>query len=207
LETAYLSGFDKLSGDLVRIESFLYPQLKAIVANLVPDISGGYLEPPTGPMQALPSAPLSTTISLDLSERWWKHLFTTKPTPQEQADHLRQLIDTEFGVIITELARLAQLRLTERTDHTLKRLNAVASGLVTGIDMRKSLLAAECDRLAAMGDEQAQQADGELIERKEACTAARTASTLAREQLMRLMQTLEASETRPSEAIVAAAGT
>jgi Elongation factor Tu GTP binding domain len=207
LETAYLSGFDKLAGDLVRIESFLYPQLKAIVANLVPDISDGYLEPPTEPIQALPSAPLSTTISLDLSERWWKHLFTTKPTPQQQADHLRQLIDTEFGVIITELARLAQLRLSERTDHTLKRLNAVASGLVTGIDLRKSRLAAECDRLATMGDQQAQQADGELIERKQARTAARTASTLAWEQLMRLMQTLEASKTRPSEAIVAAAGT
>jgi signal recognition particle receptor subunit beta len=207
LETAYLSEFDKLAGDLLRIESFLYPQLKAIVANLVPDISGGYLEPPTEPMQALPSAPLSTTISLDLSERWWKHLFTTKPTPQEQADYLRQLIDTEFGVIITELARLAHLRLSERTDHTLKRLDAVASGLVTGIDMRKSLLAAECDRLATMGNEQAQQADGELIERKEACTAARTASTLVREQLMRLMQTLEASETRPGEGIIAAAGT
>jgi len=207
LETAYLSGFDKLAGDLVRIESFLYPQLKAIVANLVTDISGGYLEPPTEPMQALPSAPLSTTISLDLSERWWKHLFTTKPTPQEQADHLRQLIDTEFSVIITELARLAQLRLTERTDHTLKRLNAVASGLGAGVDMRKSLLAAECDRLATMGNEQSQQADGELLERKDACTTARRASTLAREQLMRLMQSLEWSESEPREAIIAAAGT
>jgi len=202
LETAYLSGFDKLAGDLVRIESFLYPQLKAIVANLVPDISGGYLEPPTEPMQALPSAPLSTTISLDLSERWWKHLFTTKPTPQEQANHLRQLIETEFGVIITELARLAQLRLTERTDHTLKRLNAVASGLVAGIDMRKSLLAGECDRLATMGNEQSQQADGELIERKDACAAARTSSTLLSEQLMRLMQTLQSSQAQPGEAMI-----
>jgi signal recognition particle receptor subunit beta len=207
LETAYLSGFDKLAGDLVRIESFLYPQLKAIVANLVPDISGGYLEPPTEPMNALPSAPLSTTISLDLSERWWKNLFTTKPTPEQQADHLRQLIDTEFGAIITELARLAQIRLTERTDHTLKRLNAVASGLTTGIDMRKSLLAAECDRLATMGNAQSQQADGELIERKDACSVARTACSLLGEQLTRLMQTLEFGETRPGEAMIAVAVT
>jgi hypothetical protein len=207
LETAYLSGFDKLAGDLVRIESFLYPQLKAIVANLVPDIPGGYLEPPTEPMQALPSAPLSTTISLDLSERWWKHLFTTKPTQQDQADHLRQLIDTEFGAIISELARLARIRLTERTDHTLKRLNAVASGLVAGIDMRKSLLAAECDRLATMGNEQSRQADSELIERKDACSAARRACTLLSEQLAQLMQTLDSSEPQPGEAMIAAAGT
>jgi hypothetical protein len=207
LETAYLSGFDKLAGDLVRIESFLYPQLKAIVANLVPDISGGYLEPPTEPMHALPSAPLSTTISLDLSERWWKNLFTTKPTQEQQADHLRQLIDTEFEAIITELARLAQIRLTERTDHTLKRLNAVASGLATGIDMRKSLLAAECDRLATMGNAQSQQTDGELIERKDACSVARTACSLLCEQLTRLMQTLEFGETQPGEAMIAVAVT
>jgi signal recognition particle receptor subunit beta len=207
LETAYLSGFDKLAGDLVRIESFLYPQLKAIVANLVPDIPGGYLEPPTEPMQALPSAPLSTTISLDLSERWWKHLFTTKPTPQDQADHLRQLIDTEFEAIISELARLARIRLTERTDHTVKRLNAVASGLVAGIDTRKSLLAGECDRFATMGNEQSQQADGELIERKDVSSAARRACSLLSEQLAQLMQTLDSSEPQPGEAMIAAAGT
>jgi signal recognition particle receptor subunit beta len=207
LETAYLSGFDKLAADLVRIESFLYPQLKAIVANLVPDISGGYLEPPTEPMQPLPSAPLSTTLSLDLSERWWKHLFATKPTLQEQADHLRQLIDTEFGTIITELARLAQIRLSERIDHTLKRLNAVADGLVAGIDMRKSLLATECDRLATLGNERAQRADGELIERKDACTAARTACTMLGEQVTRLMQTLKPDETQPSEAMITTADT
>jgi len=106
LETAYLSGFEKLAGDLVRIESFLYPQLKSIVANLVPDISG-------------------------------------------------------------------------------------------------SQLAAECDRLATMGNEQSQQADGELIERKDACTAARTASTLLSEQLMRLMQTLQSSQAQPGEAMIA----
>jgi len=207
LETAYLSGFDKLAGDLVRIESFLYPQLKAIVANLVPDIPGGYLEPPTEPMQALPSAPLSTTISLDLSERWWKHLFTTKSTPQEQADHLRQLIDTEFGAIISELARLARVRLIERTDHTLKRLNAVASGLVAGIDIRKSQLAKECERLATMGNEQSQQADGELIERRDARSAAHRACTQLCEQLTQLMQTLESRETEPREAMIVAAGT
>jgi hypothetical protein len=72
--------------------------------------------------------------------------------------------------------------------------------------MRKSLLAAECDRLATMGNEQAQQADGEMIERKDACSTARTACALLSEQLAQLMQTLEPSEPQPGEAMIAAAG-
>ena len=210
LETAYLSAFDKLAGDLVRIESFLYPQLKTIVANLVSDIPGGYLEPPGEPMQPLPSAPLTTATALDLGERWWKLLFAAKPSPQEQADHLRQLIDAEFAGIVDELIRLAQMRLAERTDHTLKRLNAVSHGLLAGIEMRKSLLAAECDRLSRLGNEEAlQRADSELLERTQACTAARTACTWLGEELTRLMQTLEAgsgeTETREANAVTAGA--
>jgi hypothetical protein len=198
LETAYLSAFDKLAGDLVRIESFLYPQLRTIVANLVSDIPSGYLEPPVEPMQPLPSAPLTTTTALDLGERWWKLLFAAKPSPQEQADHLRQLIDAEFAGIVDELIRLAQMRLAERADHTLKRLNAVGDGLLAGIEMRKSLLAAECDRLSRLGNEEAlQRADSELLERTQACTAACTACTWLGEELTRLMQTLEAGSGEP----------
>ena len=213
LETAYLSAFDKLAGDLVRIESFLYPQLKTIVANLVSDIPSGYLEPPIAPVQPLPSAPLTTTTALDLGQRWWKLLFATKPSPQEQADHLRNLIDAEFAVIVDELIRLAQMRLAERADHTLKRLNAVRDGLLAGIEMRKSLLAAECDRFNRIGNEERlQQADSELLQRKHACTAAGTACSKLGEELTRLMQTLEpgAAETRPidtRQANVATAGT
>jgi signal recognition particle receptor subunit beta len=210
LETAYLSAFDKLAGDLVRIESFLYPQLKTIVANLVGDIPSGYLEPPTEPMQPLPSSPLSATIALDLGEQWWKLLFATKPSPQEQADHLRDLIDTEFAVVIDELTRLAQMRLAERTDHTLKRLNAVGDGLLAGTEMRKSLLAAECDRLNKIGNEQSlQRGDSELSQRKHACTAARSASALLSEELTTLIQALEPDrcETRTREENLLTAGT
>jgi hypothetical protein len=205
LEAAYLSGFDKLMGDLARIESFLYPQLEAIVANLVPDIRNGYLDPPTEPVQALPSAPISTTIALDVGERWWRSWFATKPTTQEQADRLRQLIVTEFGAIVDELVQLAQMRLSERTDHTLKRLNAVADGLATGIDMRKSQLAAECDRLNRIGNEQE---GGELLRRKQACTAAHMACAMLCDELTGLAQALEpgAPKTLPREASIAPAG-
>jgi hypothetical protein len=210
LETAYLSAFDKLAGDLVRIESFLYPQLKTIVANLVSDVPSGYLEPPTEPMHPLPSAPLSATIALDLGEGWWKLLFATKASPQEQADHLRDLIDTEFAVVVDELARLAQMRLAERTDHTLKRLNAVGDGLLAGMEMRKSLLAAECDRLNRIGNEQSlQRADSELSQRKHACTATRTACTSLSEELTQLIQTLDPGpgETQTRETSIVTANT
>jgi Dynamin family len=209
LETAYLSAFDKLAGDLVRIESFLYPQLKTIVANLVSDVPSGYLEPPTEPMQPIPSAPLSATIALDLDERWWKLWFGTKATPQEQADHLRDLIDAEFAAVVDELARLAQMRLAERTDHTLKRLAAVSDGLLAGIEARKSLLAAEYDRLNGIGNEQSlQRSDSELSQRMHACAAARTACALLSDELARLLQTLEtaAAGAQTSEMNIQTAG-
>lgn len=208
LETAYLSAFEKLAGDLVRIESFLFPQLKTIVANLVADIPSDYLEPPAEPMQPLPSAPLSTAIAIDLGEQWWKLLFATKPSPQEQADHLRDLIRTEFAPVVDELTRLAHMSLAARIEHTVKRLSAVGDGLLAGIEMRKSLLVAECDRLNRIGDEQSlQRADNELSQRKRACTAAQTACTALGEELTRLIQALEPgsreSATREADLVTA----
>ena len=72
LEAAYLASFEHMAADLVRIEGFLYPQLKAIVGHLVPDYPSSYLEPPTAPLQPQPSAPLSAPVALDLGEPWWK---------------------------------------------------------------------------------------------------------------------------------------
>jgi hypothetical protein len=210
LETAYLSVFDKLASDLIRIESFLYPQLRTIVANLVSDIPSGYLDPPTEPMQPLPSAPLSLAVVLDSGERWWKLLFPTKLSVQEQADHLKGMIDSEFAVIVDELARLAQMRLAQRAHHTVKRLNAVGDGLLAGIEMRKSLLAAEYDRVNRIDNEESlQQANSELSKRKHACTAARTACTLFAEELTRLIQTLEtgSAEIQTRETNIVTAGT
>jgi hypothetical protein len=208
LEAAYLSGFDKLAGDLIRIESFLYPQLETIVANLVPDVPNGYFEPPAEPLQALHSAALSTTIALDLGQRWWKLPFSAKPPAQEQADHLRRVIETNFGAVVDDLVRLAQARLTERTGHTLKRLKAVGDGLLAGIEMRKSLLAGQCDRLSGLGNEQStQRTDSELLQRKDALISARTACAKLTEELAGLIERLgsRSRKTQPREGSVATA--
>src|SRR5262249_5167879 len=151
LETAYFASFEQMAGDLVRIEGFLYPQLKAIVANVLSDCPSGYLEPPTAPLQPLPSAPLSATVALDLGEPWWKLWFATKPSAQQQADHLRRLIDEEFAAVVEELARLAETRLTERIHYTLQRLKAIADSMLTAIERRRMLLAAEVSLLNGGG--------------------------------------------------------
>ncbi|HJU30413.1 MAG TPA: hypothetical protein VJ740_03130, partial [Hyphomicrobiaceae bacterium] len=207
LETAYLQTFGQLAGDLMRIESFLYPQLKAIVANLSSDTPSGYLEPPAEPMQPLPSAPLSVTVALDLGERWWKMWLAGRPTAQEQADHLRRLIDAEFAGIVEELVRLAQMRLTERSEHTLRRLNAVSDGLLSGVEKRRSLLAAEYDRLHKLGEDTIRQSDGGRAQRT--CAAALSACTAVGEELAGLIAALEAAtgETQPEGPLPASAGT
>jgi hypothetical protein len=58
--------------------------------------------------------------------------------------------------------------------------------------MRKSLLAAEFDRLNGIGNEQSlQRSDSELSQRMHACAAARAACALLSDELTRLLETLE----------------
>jgi signal recognition particle receptor subunit beta len=193
LEGAYLASFEQMAGDLVRIESFLYPQLKEIIAKLVPDFPSAFLEQPTAQLQLVPSAPLSVTVAFDLDAPWWKLWFATKPSPQEQADHLRNLIDEEFATVVEELVRLAEIRLTERVDYTLQRLKAIGDGVLTGIERRKMLLGAEVALLDGGGDEQSlQRLDSELSERTHACTETVAACAMFGQELTHMIEVLDA---------------
>jgi tRNA U34 5-carboxymethylaminomethyl modifying GTPase MnmE/TrmE len=185
LETAYLTSFGQIAGDLARIESFLYPQLRVIVANLVPDHSASFLEQPTGPVQPLPLAPLAATLPTHLGERWWRLLFAAKATPQQQAEHLRTLIDTEFAAVVEELVRLARIRLAERADYTFQRLKTIADGLVSGIERRKALLATQYRLLNDNDDEQSfQRVDSELSRRLQACAETSAACAALGEEVV-----------------------
>lgn len=203
LETAYLVSFGQIAGDLSRIESFLYPQLKVIVANLVSDCPSSYLEPPTVPIEPLPSAPLSAALAMDLGERWWKPRLATKPSPQQQANQLRSSIEVEFAAVVEELGRLAQIRLTERADYTLQRLKTIGDGLLTGIERRRTALAAQQRTLYDDGDHSLQRVDSELSQRLRSRADACAACTSASEELERVIEILDAGpgEARPPPGI------
>ena len=120
--------------------------------------------------------------------------FASKPSAQQQADHLRTLIDDEFAVVAEEVARLAELRLAERVDYTLHRLKAIGDGLLTGIERRKGLIAAEVAVLNGGGDQQSLASfDRELSGRKQASEEASAACAMFGEELTHMIEVLEAS--------------
>jgi signal recognition particle receptor subunit beta len=188
LETAYLKSFEQMADDLLRIESILYPQLKSIAVGLISDCPDDYLEPPTVPLQPPASAPLSVTSALDLGEPWWKPWSRTKLSPDQQADHLRKLINYEFAAVAEELAHLAETRLTERVEYTLQRLNVITHATLSRSEQRKALLAEECG-----ADEQSlRRLENELSQRAHTCTETHAACALFGKELTHLIGTLEA---------------
>lgn len=194
LEGAYLASCGQMASDLKCIEGFLYPQLQVIVGNLLSNSPAGFLEPPRAPLQLLPSAPLSVAVALDLGEPWWRLWFAANPSSQQKADHLRKLIEDEFTPLIEELVSLAQIRLTERVDYTVQRLNAIVDGMLTGIERRKVLLAAEYSLLTGDGDERSStKLENELAERVHACSETCAACALFVEELTQIIEILETS--------------
>ncbi len=95
---AYLAAFEQAAADLTRVEQFLYPQLKVIVASLLPDYRGNLLEVPAWPPGITPSiAPLADKVAVDLGSSWWQQWFAARRAAEERADHLRRLIEERLS--------------------------------------------------------------------------------------------------------------
>jgi hypothetical protein len=138
------------------------------------------------PLQPLPSAPLTITVALDIGEPWWKLWFATKPSPQQQADHVRTLINYEFAAVAEELAHLAESRLTERVEHTRQQLEIVRDGMRTRIERRRALLDTEYG-----GNERSlRELENNLSKRAQACVETHAACASFSEELTHLIEIL-----------------
>ncbi len=198
LEEAYLNACEEATSDLDRIEQVLYPQLKLIVSWLLPDYNGSLLEVPAWPHGVMPSVTaLGDKVTMDLGTSWWSRWFAGRKAAEERARHLRCLIEEDFLAIADELVEEAGAYLSERVDYVMRRVDAIGSGLRTGIERRGESLAREQTLLdsPAQGQdlerfeaEQKQRADT-CMERQEACSAA----------LEELVAVLEALETAQGE--------
>ncbi len=193
LEAAYLASFGQMASDIVRIEGFLYPQLKVIVAGLLPDYAGAIIEAPTEPLRSVPStAALSDTVAMDLGAPWWKLWFAARPSPAERADHLANLIEEEFASVVHELVQEAKAQLARRVGHTMQVANAISDGMMSGIERRCKLLATEYAQLAAENDESAlQRFEEEQQNRATACAETSAACAAFGEELRRAIKALE----------------
>lgn len=152
LET-YLLSFEQATGDLTRVEQFLYPQLRVIVASLLPGYGGNLLEAPAWPENTAPAvAPLSDRVSMALRVSGWRGWLRARPSIDDRAASLRRIIEEEFFRIADHLVVIAEKGLGERVEHVMQRINAISAGLRIGIERRAANLSKERALLEGIGD-------------------------------------------------------
>jgi hypothetical protein len=195
MEASYLAAFEQAAADLTRVEQFLYPQLKVIVASLLPDYRGNLMEVPAWPAGATPSiAPLSDKVAVDLGSSWWKQWFAVRRAGEGRANHLQRLIEDDFLRIADGLVREAETQLNQRVDYIMQRVNAINMGLRAGIERRSANLAGEHALLDGTVDEQSlTRFESEQRQRAEDCVRKQDAYAAALEELNLVLETLDAS--------------
>jgi signal recognition particle receptor subunit beta len=195
LEEAYLAACEQATSDLDRIEQVLYPQLRLIVASLLPDYNGSLLEVPAWPIGVRPSVTaLGDKVTMDLGVSWWSRWFAGRRAAEERARHLGCLIEEDFLAIADELVTEAGAYLSERIEYVMRRVDAISSGLRTGIERRGEHLARE----QAILDSPARAEDLERFEaEQQACAAAcqrrQAACAAALEELVAVLEALDAT--------------
>jgi hypothetical protein len=195
MEGAYLSAVEQAAADLTRVEQFLYPQLKVIVASLLPGYRGNLLEMPSWPPGVLPSvAPLGGKVTLDLGAPWWRQWFATRRAAAERAHHLHRLIEDDFLKIADDLVSEAGAHLQERVDYIMQRVNAISSGLRNGIERRSANLGRELALLdGASSEVELERFEAEQNERAEACVRKQDAYASALQELGAMLEGLDAA--------------
>jgi signal recognition particle receptor subunit beta len=201
MEATYLAAFAQAARDLDRVEQFLYPQLRMIVASLLPNYHGGLLEVPAWPEGLTPSvAPLSDKVTVDLGVSWWRRWFASRRLAKERANHLLCLIEEDFSKIAEDLVEEAQTHLAERVDYIMRRVNAISNGLRTGVERRTANLARERALIDRAGDEQDQKRfETEQQRRAEGCAARQEAYAAVLGELEAVLGGLDSAqdESRP----------
>jgi hypothetical protein len=193
MESAYLQSFEQASSDLARVEQFLYPQLKVIVGSLLPGYRGNLLEVPAWPPGLTPSiAPLADKVTMDLGASWWRQWFAARRAAEERASHLYRLIESDFMKIVEDLVAQAEAHLRERVEYIMQRVNAISTGLRTGIERRSANLAREHALLNGDGDEHTlERFEMEQNQRAEDCARKQDAYVTALEELNSVLDGLD----------------
>ncbi len=196
LEAAYLASFEQTAADLARVERFFYPQLKVIVASLLPDYRGNLLEVPAWPSAFAPSiAPLADKVTMDLGTSWWRQWFAVRRAVEERADYLRYLIEDEFLKIADDLVSEARDQFKQRVDYIMHRVDAISAGLRTGIERRNESLARELVLLNGTSDEETlKRFESEQSRRTQDCALKQGAYAVSLAQLGSVLEALDAVE-------------
>jgi signal recognition particle receptor subunit beta len=196
LEAVYLGACEVAASDLDRIGQFVYPQLKLIVASLLPDYRGSLLEAPAWPQGVMPPVTaLGDKVTMDLGLSWWSRWFAGRKAAEERAGHLRCLIEQDFLKIADELVEEAELHLRERVDYVMRRVDAIGSGLRTGIERRAANLAKERELIDSPAEgHDRERFEAEQKERAETCVQRQEVCSAALGELVAVLETLDIAQ-------------
>jgi hypothetical protein len=192
----YAVSFEQAAVDLARVEQFLYPQLKVIVASLLPGYGGNLLEAPSWPETEVPVvAPLNDRVGVALEASGWRRWFGARSSIDDRAASLRRLIEEEFFRIADQLVVTAEKGLGDRVDHVMQRINAISAGLQIGIERRTSNLAKERALLEGMGDATSlQRFEIEQQQRVEECLRKQESYSVALREIAGVIERLDAAQ-------------
>lgn len=200
LET-YVVSFEEAAGDLTRVEQFLYPQLKVIVASLLPGYGGNLLEAPLWPEAEPPAvAPMSDRVDMALEASGWRRWFRSRQSIDDRAAGLRRLIEEEFFRIADQLVAAAEKGLGDRVEHVMQRINAISAGLRIGIERRVANLAKERALLDGIGDAAAlHRFEIEQQQRVDECLRKQESYSAALREVATVIERLDAAQGEPPQ--------
>ena len=167
IERAYLYFAHQASAKLRNVEMIVRDHLATL---LKAGVLEGLIE--IGPTNAggpapLPNlAPISTVLSLDLDQPWWKAWLVSRPTLESRRAELKQLIDSECMAMARGLLDLAAQSLHTQAGTMTQQMTAVTLDVVNSMRRRSLALVPDLqqDATGAAAREQGRNEQAQIVD-------------------------------------------
>ena len=140
-EHAYLYAVPQLSARLRNVEAIVRDHLASLLKEGVLE---GLIE--VGPAHIPAPSPvpnlgaLSTVLSLDLDQPWWKAWLVQRPTLESRRVELKRLIETECASMARELVATADRSMQDQATTMTRQITAVTLDVVNSMRRRSMAL-------------------------------------------------------------------
>ena len=140
-EREYLHACRQSSVKLKRVEVIVREHLATLLKEGVLEglIEIGPTHPPA-PSPPPNLGPISSLLSLDLDQPWWKAWLLRRPTLESRQAELSRLIDAECGVMARELIALADESMRDQSATMARQITAVTLDVVNSMRRRSQTL-------------------------------------------------------------------
>ncbi len=160
----FVAGFNHATHRLANLQARVSPELYQLMSMIIPGTQPPLEPDPRGfPMPSPNLSSLSAAVVLDLETPWWSGFMSKSPTPEQRGEEVAELICSEFGIVIDDLAAKAEQALQGYGDNMTKWSFGICNSIIEALRRRREELRAAYDGLAA---EAGNEAAPESIERR-----------------------------------------